>query len=60
MAELRPLVEEDKVSSAYVETSGVDLVPELCFQFLKGRFAPLLAAFPVARGHLLSLSLEGG
>ena len=40
MAELRPLVEEDKVFSAYVKTSGVNFVPELCFQLLKGRFAP--------------------
>lgn len=26
--------------ASYVETSGIDSLPELCFQFLKGRFAP--------------------
>lgn len=40
MAELRAQGGVDKVSLACVETSGVNFVPELCFHFLKDRFAP--------------------
>lgn len=40
MTELRPPVEVVKVSLACVDTSQANFVPELCFQFRKGRFAP--------------------